>query len=116
MMRRRVRFAAAWLLCTSFGQVLANAHDLPLDRMMNAFVKIEPKQADLVVRVPLDLLRGVPFPLKESQYDLQVSGPATELALLLLEDGFVLQEDDVRLTPSASSVHLSPPSDRSFES
>ncbi len=36
--------------------------------------------------------------------------------MLLLEDGFVLFENDVRLTPSSSIGRLSPPSDRSFES
>jgi hypothetical protein len=79
-------------------------------------VKVQPHQVDLVVRVPLDLLRGVPFPVKDSQYDVAASGPAAELALLLLEDGFVVFEDDVRLTSSSSKGRLSPPSDRSFES
>jgi hypothetical protein len=91
------------------------AHDLPMNSIMNAFVKVEPKQVDLVVRVPLDLLRGVPFPVKDSQYDVVASEPAAQLALLLLEDGFVLLENDARLRPSSSSGRLSPPSDRSFE-
>jgi HupE / UreJ protein len=94
----------------------AAAHELPVNSIMNGFVKVEPKQLDLVVRVPLDLLRGVPFPVRDSQYDLAASGPAAQLALLLLEDGFVLFENGVRLTPSSSSGRLSPPSDRSFES
>src|ERR1700675_4012649 len=116
MHSKRLQSVAAFfftlvLVCSSVA-----AHDLPMNSIMNAFVKVEPKQADLVVRVPLDLLRGVPFPLKDSQYDLSASGPATQLALLLLEDGFVLMEDGVHLTPSASSGRLSPPSDRSFES
>jgi hypothetical protein len=63
MLKRWICCAAAWLLCTLLGLLSANAHDLPLDRMMNGFVKIESRQADFVVRVPLDLLLGVPFPL-----------------------------------------------------
>jgi len=93
----------------------AAAHDLPVNRMMNAFVKIAPAQADLVVRVPLDLLRGIPFPLKGGDYDLAAAGPPTELALIFLTDGFVLLENGTRLTPSRSAGRLSPPADRSFE-
>jgi hypothetical protein len=99
------------MVCSS-----AAAHDLPMNSIMNGFVKVQPRQIDLVVRVPLDLLRGVPFPVKDSQYDVTASGPATEIALLLLEDGFAVFEDGVRLTPSSSKGRLSPPSDRSFES
>lgn len=93
----------------------ATAHDLPMNSIMNAFVKVEPKQVDLVVRVPLDLLRGVPFPVKDGLYDVAASKPAAELAQLLLEDGLVLYEDGVRLTASSSSGRLSPPTERSFE-
>jgi len=93
----------------------SGAHDLPMNSIMNAFVKVERKQVDLVVRVPVDLLRGVPFPVKDAQYDVGASGSATQLALLLLEDGFVLSENGVRLTPSSSTGRLSPPTDRSFE-
>jgi hypothetical protein len=94
----------------------AAAHELPVNSIMNGFVKVKPTQIDLVVRVPLDLLRGVPFPVAESRYDVAASGPAAQIALLLLEDGFALFENDVRLTASSSSGRLSPPSDRSFES
>src|ERR1700675_1207826 len=99
------------LVCSSVA-----AHDLPMNSIMNAFVKGEPRQMDFVVRVPLDLLRGVPFPVKDAQYDVGASEPAAQLALVLLEDGFVILEDGVRLTASSSSGRLSPPSDRSFES
>src|SRR5438105_10982559 len=98
------------LVCSS-----VTAHDLPMNSIMNAFVKLEPKQIDLVVRVPLDLLRGVPFPVKDSRYDVAASAPAAELASLLLEDGFVLLEDGVRLSPTVSSGRLSPLSERSFD-
>jgi HupE / UreJ protein len=104
-------FLTLALVCSSVA-----AHDLPMNSIMNAFVKVEPRQMDLVVRVPLDLLRGVPFPVKDAQYDVGASEPAAQLALVLLEDGFVVLEDGVRLTPSSSSGRLSPPSDRSFES
>jgi hypothetical protein len=91
------------------------AHDLPANTMMNAFVKIEPKQAHLLVRVPLDLLRGASFPMKGPQYDLSAAGPATPAALRALADGLPFWESGHRLMPSSSSGHLSLPSDRSFE-
>src|ERR1700675_1139414 len=112
MHSKRLQSVAAFfftlvLVCSSVA-----AHDLPMNSIMNGFVKVEPKQMDLVVRVPLDLLRGVPFPVKESQYEVGASGPLTQLSLLLLKDGFLLSEDGVRLAPSSSSGRLSPPSDR----
>ncbi|MGC2323175.1 MAG: HupE/UreJ family protein, partial [Terriglobales bacterium] len=91
------------------------AHDLPANTIMNSFVKIEPRQAHLVVRIPLDLLRNVSFPLKADQYDLAASGPETQHALGVLADGFILLENEVRLTPSESSGRLSPASNQSFQ-
>ena len=89
---------AAWLLMSAFVCSSVVAHDLPMNSIMNAFVKGEPKQIELVVRIPLDLLRGLPFSVKDSQYDVAASEPAAQLASTLLEDGFVLLENDVRLT------------------
>jgi HupE / UreJ protein len=116
MRKNRSRSMAALFLTLVLLCSAVVAHDLPMNSIMNAFVRVEPKQMDLVVRVPLDLLRGVPFPVKDSQYDVGASGTASQLALVLLEDGFVLSGDGVRLTPSSSSGRLSPPTDRSFES
>jgi HupE / UreJ protein len=117
IMRKNRRWPVAALLLTlALAGLPVAAHDLPMNSIMNAFVKVEPRQIDLVVRVPLDLLRGVPFPLKGSQYDVAASEPAAQLALLLLEDGFAIFENGVRLTALSSRGRLSPPSDRSFES
>jgi hypothetical protein len=114
MLNRWLRFSAAVAFAVTLASSFVAAHDLPTNTMMNAFVKVEPKQAHLVVRVPLDLLRGVSFPLKGDQYDLAASGSATQEALRALADGFVFLENGVRLTPSESSGRLSPPSDHSF--
>jgi hypothetical protein len=78
MLKRWICCAAAWLFCTALGSLSANAHDLPLDRMMNGFVKIEPHQADFVVRVPLDLLLGVPFRSRGTTTTLQRPGPPSK--------------------------------------
>jgi hypothetical protein len=115
MHRNRFRFAACVFLSLVLSPSLLAAHDLPTNTIMNAFVKIEPKQAHLVVRIPLDLLRGLSLPLEGDHYDLAMSGPATQQALPILSEGFVLLENGVRLTPSESSGRLSLPSNRSFQ-
>jgi hypothetical protein len=83
--------------------------------MMNGFVKIEPKQADFVVRVPLDLLLGVPFPLTGDHYNIAASKPAVETALKALAAALKLWEGNVQLVPSSATGQLAPLSDRSFE-
>src|SRR5438105_454158 len=115
MLKRWICWTGAWLLCTIFGLPPANAHDLPLDRMMNAFVKVEPRQVDFVVRVPLDLLRGAPFPLAGDHYKIEASRAAVEAALKALASTLQLWEDNVRLVPSSAAGHLAPLADRSFE-
>jgi hypothetical protein len=74
---------------------MACAHDFQVNRVMNAFIKIEPRQADLVIRVPLDLLNGVPFP----------TGLAANIELW---------EGDVRLLPTKVTGKLVPLADSSF--
>jgi len=115
MLRNRFGFTASLFLALVLSSSLLAAHDLPANTIMNAFVKIEPKQAHLVVRIPLDLLQHFRFPLKGDQYDLATSGPETQRALLVLGEGFILLENGVQLVPSESSGRLSPPADRSFQ-
>jgi hypothetical protein len=94
----------------------AAADTIPTNTIMNAFVKVEPKRIDLVVRIPLDLLRGgLPFPQKGQHFDLAASEPVIELALQLLTNGFVLLENDSPLTPINAHGRLSANADRSFE-
>jgi len=114
MLKRWICCSAIWLFCT-IGSIPAGAHDLPLDRMMNGFVKIEPHQADFVVRVPLDLLLGVPLPLAGDHYNIAASRPAIETALKALATALELWENSVRLVPSSAAGQLAPLSDRSFE-
>src|SRR5215469_13449290 len=115
MLKRWICRAAVWLCYAAFGLQFASAHDLPLDRMMNAFVKIEPRQLDFVVRVPLDLLRGVAFPLAGDHYKIEASRPAVETALKGLASALQLWENNVRLVPSSAAGQLAPLADRSFE-
>jgi hypothetical protein len=115
MLKSSICCPAVWLFCTIVSSIPAGAHDLPLDRMMNGFVKIEPHRADFVVRVPLDLLLGVPFPLAGDHYDIAASGSAVETALKALATALELWENNARLVPSSAAGELAPLSDRSFE-
>jgi hypothetical protein len=115
--RKTIGDIAKLFLALSFIMLVpvAVAHTLPTNTVMNAFVKIEPTQADLVVRIPMDLLRGLPFARKGADYDLAGSQPVIDLALLTLADGLVLDEDGTRLSPTKADARLSPAADRSFE-
>jgi hypothetical protein len=93
----------------------AAADAIPTNTIMNAFVKVEPKQADLVVRIPMDLLTGLPFPKKGSQYDLAAAQPAVQLALQALSDGIIFSENGAPLNPTKAIGRLSANSDTSFE-
>jgi len=116
--RQLPRFVSSWLAL--LGLLLAcagaaRAHDLPVNTMVNAFVRVHGGEADLVARVPMDLLRGVPFPTVDGRYDLAQSGPFEELARTLLADAFVLAENNARLAPVRSEGRIVPASDRSFD-
>src|ERR1700758_2188420 len=102
-MLSRVGLAVAWLLWAALGSIPATAHDLPLDRFMNGFVRIEPHQADLVMRIPLDLLRAVSFPIVGGHYDLAASQPAIKAAVTDISRDLSLWEDGRRLLPSRAA-------------
>ena len=77
---------ARWLLvaaavCAS----LAHAHEFKLDAVINAFVKIEPGRAELVVRAPLYLFKSAKFPVAGVEVDVAQSAPAIERSLLAIQ-------------------------------
>ncbi|HVJ51342.1 MAG TPA: HupE/UreJ family protein [Aliidongia sp.] len=115
MLRRLTPLIAALSLCALICPPAADAHDLPLDRVMNGFIEIEPHEAHLIVHVPLDLLRSVQFSLDQGRYDIAASGPPVETALSALAGSLSLWENGVRLAPSSAVGRLSPLADRSFE-
>ncbi len=108
------------LLALIFALVLCvpvvSAHDLPLQTMVNAFVKIDRNQAHLVVRVPMDLLRTVQFPMNGNVYDVAKSDPALQLAMAQIARSIPLWENGERLHLESASGRLTLPIDRSFES
>jgi hypothetical protein len=109
----RLLTLVAWLLGCACAPVAA--HTIDVSKIMNAFVKIEPGQAHLVIRIPMEMLQGLPFPLKGDEYDLAAAEPVAEIGLLTLTDAFVLLENGERLTASETKGRLSPNADRSFE-
>ena len=92
---------SVWILiCTLFGLIsVAYGHDLPLDRTMNALIKFEAHQADLVIRIPLDLLHEVSFPLVGDHYDIAASAAATRTALRAINAHLSLWEGTLDSSP-----------------
>ena len=111
-------FAIAFAVAASLAILSARpaaADAIPTNTIMNAFVKVEPRQIDLVVRIPMDLLPGLPFPKKGQQFDLTASGAVMPLAVQVLSNGFVVLENKSPLSPTTARGRLSVGSDRSFE-
>jgi hypothetical protein len=112
MFRRRLGLA---ITCALLVTVPAAAHDVPQRHVMNAFVKVDGHQAHLVVRVPLDILPTVQFPVKGREIDFAAAGPAAKRALEGIAHDVALWEGGVQLAPASAMGRLSLPSDRSFE-
>ena len=89
---------SVWILiCTLFGLIpVAYGHDLPLDRTMNALIRFEAHQADLVIRIPLDLLHEVSFPTVGDHYDTAASAAAIRTALRAINAHLSLWEGNTR--------------------
>ena len=109
---------AAWGLLAGAAIWAQNvrAHEFKLDAVVNAFVKIEPGEAQLVVRAPLYLFKSARFPVANAQIDVENAAPAVERALAAIQQDMTLFENDRPLVGSRAMGRLSLPSDRSFES
>jgi HupE / UreJ protein len=116
------RRSAAWIPLTTALLVAlmipsrpGRAHEFKLESVMTGFVKIEPREAHLVVRVPFHVLRGIKFPLSGAQIALDRADPAIQQALDLVGRQLALFEEGRRLPPTTAIGRLSLPSDRSFD-
>ena len=115
MKHRGLRLIAWGLLaCAAACAQIVRAHEFKLDAVINAFVKVEPGQAELVIRAPLYLFKQVRFPVTGPQIDVDNSAPAVERALAALQKDITLFENDRPLVASHAMGRLSLPSDRSF--
>ncbi|HEY5061153.1 MAG TPA: hypothetical protein VII52_06430, partial [Gemmatimonadaceae bacterium] len=93
------------------------AHDIPSRVTVFAFVVPQGRTLRMVIRVPLEAMRDVNFPLSGPGYlDVAASAPLVhDAAKVWLADEVQLYEGDVRLgAPSITATHVSLPSDRSF--
>ncbi len=93
----------------------AGAHEFALESVASAFVKIEPRELRLVVRVPLHALKTINFPMRGRELDLANAGPAIQQALAGIARDITIWEDDRALVTSSAVGRLSLPSDRSWE-
>jgi len=114
------RIHARWLALLFLGGALAaprsaRAHEFTMDAVMNAFVKIDEREAHLVVRVPIFALRHAGFPVTGRDIDVAGSGPAIQRALAMLRQDIMLFEEERQLAPSSAVGRLQLPSDRSFD-
>lgn len=117
MKRHRLHLAAWCLLAlVAASAQVAQAHEFKLDAVINAFVKIEPGQAQLIVRAPLYLFKTAKFPIDNVWIDIDKSTPAIGRAIAACEQSITLFENGVPLVASHGRARLSLPSDRSFES
>src|SRR5215510_3760987 len=106
---------AAVVLATVMIVRMASAHEFTMETLMNGFVKIEPSEIHLVVRVPLHVLKSVKFPVSGREIDLTAADIAIQKALSQLGNEITIWEENRPLVLSSAIGRLSLPSDRSFE-
>ncbi|MEP6715627.1 MAG: HupE/UreJ family protein [Terriglobia bacterium] len=97
----------------------AAAHDIPSDATVQAFLKPEGRQLQLLVRVPLKTMRDVDFPQRAGgELDLiQLAPLLPDAATLWISNFIELREGDRPLpSPRVAAVRVSLESDRSFAS
>ncbi|MDB4893422.1 MAG: hypothetical protein JWL61_5277 [Gemmatimonadetes bacterium] len=93
------------------------AHDIPNRVTVVAFVRPQGNVMHVVLRVPLEAMRDIEFPLRPLGYlDISKSEPLLrQAATTWLADYLTLYEGDTPLdAPHISAVRVSLPSDRSF--
>jgi len=94
-------------------------HEIPPSVMVLAFVKPEGQRLRMLLRVPLESMRDVDFPLRGPGYlDIPRAEPLMRQAARVWLAGYLsLYEDDSRLSDGRIvATHVSLPADRSFVS
>jgi HupE/UreJ protein len=101
------------------GAARLSAHDIPARVTVLAFLKPEGHTLRVIVRVPLEAMRDLEFPLRGPGYlDFARVGPLLpDAARLWIAGSLGLAEDSRPLgEPRVTAARISLPSDRSFES
>jgi hypothetical protein len=95
------------------------AHDIPARITVRTFFKPDGQTLHVLIRVPLEAMRDIEFPLRWPGYlDLERSGPQLrDAAKLWIAGSLSITENGTPLgAPRLGEVVVSLPSDRSFES
>lgn len=115
--RRRAVLAAAGLALFATLPGRVQAHEVPADVTVFAFVHPEGQRLRLLVRVPLQSMRDIEFPLIDFTYlDLRETEPLlTDAARLWISDYIRIREGDTVLSdPRVVATRISLPTDPSF--
>jgi len=115
----KMRWASVFLLLTLALAGTAQAHDIPADITVRAFVKPQGQTLRVLFRLPLRAVTDVEYARREQDYvDLSRVDPALrDTARGALVDNFTVTEDDTPLAaPAIVAARMSLESDRSFES
>ncbi|MEE2777619.1 MAG: HupE/UreJ family protein [Acidobacteriota bacterium] len=101
------------------GAAAAGAHDIPTDVTLQTFVKPDGRTLQFVVRVPMEALQDMRFPVEGPGYlDLEAARAGrvlTDAADLWVGENVELYEEGRQLPPlELRGVRVSLPSDRSF--
>src|SRR5690606_1069052 len=113
------RTAAAVVALVLFLPSWPEAHEIPADVTVQAFVKPEGDRLRFLVRVPLDAMRDYDFPLQGPGYlDLEASEPLIREAAQRWIGDYVTFYEDGRQLPAVELVaaRISAPGDRAFAS
>jgi hypothetical protein len=121
-MRSRVLHHARPALAAALVATLAlpswsDAHEIPANVTVLAFFRPEAQRLRLIVRVPLEAMRDIEFPLRGPGYlDIAATGPLLhDAARLWIADYLEIHEDGRRLaTGRVAATRVSLPTDRSF--
>jgi hypothetical protein len=92
------------------------AHEIPPSVTVLAFVKPEAGRLRVVMRVPLEAIRDIDFPVRGAGYlDISRSTPQLrDAAKVWIADYVQLFEDDRQLTGQIVAARVAVPSDRAF--
>ena len=119
---RTSRFGLAAALMAGFSLASPpplTAHDIPARVTVRMFVRPDGNTLKVVVRVPLEAMRDLDFPVRgRGSLDLVRAGPfLDDAARLWIADAIELREDGRALgSGRVTATRVSLPSDRSFES
>ncbi|MEX0708109.1 MAG: HupE/UreJ family protein [Woeseia sp.] len=94
-------------------------HEIPSDVVVRSYLKPQDSTLNLLVRVPLEAMRDVNFPVRGPGYlDIATAGkPLRDAATIWIANEVRLFEEDRLLTEhDIAAVRVSLPSDRSFRS